>query len=654
MDSKQENKRSSNDCSKEEIKIEEIDIDSKTSANTEDQNKKEKNIFNSPDLVKLALVILSFAAFLEGSVVNGFYNISVTTIEKRFGLRSWESGLITSVLDIAGAIATPIVSYIGGARHKPHWLGAGVFIMGLGSILFSLPHFIAPEYEPVNVETFNCNSTLLCEDTGLRSYRGFFFVGFILVGIGACPLYTIAFTYLDENVKQNLSSTFNGIYLGCSSLGPAAGFLIGGFLLSIYTTMKDPGNILENNPAWVGNWWISFLIVGILHISISIPIMMFPRQIPGTEKYRKDRETEMHKTLESVKGDENFGKSLKDVPRSLLVILKNPCLMAISFASTVDSGLIVGLATFGPKYIESIYGVTASDAGLYFGALAIVGASLSNFVGGWLITKYKMKVKLMLKLSLISSIVAFAAFFIFLLSCQNLDVAGVLVPYPLETEVNCDQTKCGCSTNLYRPICGSDNLTYLSFCHAGCSAINETNFENCSRIATTEDNTFKWAVGGLCANNQCKHLPLFIVVLGIAVFCTFFTMQPILQISMRIVPFTQRSFSVGVQWIIVRVLGVIPLPIIFGKIIDMTCLVWENKCDECGSCYVYDNQAMPTYMVILCAILKGICVLCFVTSLWTYKALPSSEIDGDVHENDLIKDDTCYNVDKELESNLQL
>lgn len=38
--------------------------------------------------------------------------------------------------------------------------------------------------------------------------------------------------------------------------------------------------------------------------------------------------------------------------------------------------------------------------------------------------------------------------------------------------------------------------------------------------------------------------------------------------------------------------GSIPGPILFGKIIDMTCLVWQTNCRGDGACFYYDNQQM--------------------------------------------------------------
>lgn len=82
----------------------------------------------------------------------------------------------------------------------------------------------------------------------------------------------------------------------------------------------------------------------------------------------------------------------------------------------------------------------------------------------------------------------------------------------------------------------------------------------------------------------------------IIAYCTVF--------SCRCVPDTQRSFGLGIQWIVVRTLGGIPGPIAFGSVIDISCLLWEEQCGEYGSCYLYHNSAMSQYSLIAGIIYK--------------------------------------------------
>lgn len=64
----------------------------------------------------------------------------IPTIEHRFRLSSQRSGLLLSVYDIAAASLVIPISYFGEAGHKPRWLGGGCLIMGIGGLIFALPH----------------------------------------------------------------------------------------------------------------------------------------------------------------------------------------------------------------------------------------------------------------------------------------------------------------------------------------------------------------------------------------------------------------------------------------------------------------------------------------------------------------------------------
>lgn len=72
----------------------------------------------------------------------------ITTIEKRFGLRSSQTGLVASGYDIASFACLVPVTYFGGRINasKPRWIGWGVILMGMGSLTFALPHFLVGPY----------------------------------------------------------------------------------------------------------------------------------------------------------------------------------------------------------------------------------------------------------------------------------------------------------------------------------------------------------------------------------------------------------------------------------------------------------------------------------------------------------------------------
>ncbi|CAB0011848.1 unnamed protein product [Nesidiocoris tenuis] len=61
--------------------------------------------------------------------------------------------------------------------------------------------------------------------------------------------------------------------------------------------------------------------------------------------------------------------------------------------------------------------------------------------------------------------------------------------------------------------------------------------------------------------------------------------------SFRSVNEEERSFALGMQFVIFRLFGYIPAPILFGNLIDSTCLFWKSTCGEKGGrCLLYDIE----------------------------------------------------------------
>lgn len=78
--------------------------------------------------------------------MNGLIYVIVTTLERRFNLTSARSGAISSCYDFSVMIVVVFVTYFGEKAHKPLWIGSGAIIFGMGSFLFTLPHFLTDEY----------------------------------------------------------------------------------------------------------------------------------------------------------------------------------------------------------------------------------------------------------------------------------------------------------------------------------------------------------------------------------------------------------------------------------------------------------------------------------------------------------------------------
>lgn len=109
------------------------------------------------DLIGIKKKIFISQSF-AGLVVNGFINVVITTIERRFGLRSSQTGLIASGYDISSFLCLVPVTYFGGrlGASKPRWIGIGLIFMGIGAFIFSLPHYLVGEYRANTAEDNVC------------------------------------------------------------------------------------------------------------------------------------------------------------------------------------------------------------------------------------------------------------------------------------------------------------------------------------------------------------------------------------------------------------------------------------------------------------------------------------------------------------------
>nr|XP_057941603.1 solute carrier organic anion transporter family member 4A1 [Doryrhamphus excisus]XP_057941604.1 solute carrier organic anion transporter family member 4A1 [Doryrhamphus excisus]XP_057941605.1 solute carrier organic anion transporter family member 4A1 [Doryrhamphus excisus] len=617
-------------------------------------------VFNTPRWV---LFFLSVASFLQGMIINGFINTVVTSIERRFDLRSYQTGLIVSSYDIAACVCLAFVSYFGGTGHKPRWLGWGVLLMALGSLVFALPHFTTPPYQvsiSEQVEMCSGNRTSLCRDSdggGLSGYRFVFMLGQFLHGMGATPLYTLGVTYLDENVKSNYGPVYIGIFYTAAIVGPAAGYLLGGYFLNIYTEIHLTTDMTPENPLWVGAWWIGFLVGGAAGLLVAFPILGYPRHLPGSEEHKAMRVSEAHQLKDgshTTAFDPQFGKSVKDMPRSVLLLLKNPTFLYLCLAGATEATLISGMSTFGPKFLEAQFSISASEAAMWFGFMVVPAGGGGTFLGGYIVKRLNLRCRDIIRFCGVCAVVSLISIFIFVVHCPNVPMAGVDAPYVPSVSHSYDQPKhpdnngnwsssvpqsltvacntgCGCTQELYNPVCGADGLMYYSPCHAGCSGINHTDvstgkkvYSGCSCVAANGSlERAGVAVAGKC-RSTCNHMPAFLAFCFIIICFTFLCSIPALTATLRCVPDSQRSFGLGIQWIIVRTFGGIPGPIAFGSMIDISCLLWQDQCGDQGSCYVYQNSAMSRYTLVAGIIYKVLGTVFFLLASILYQPPPES------------------------------
>lgn len=297
--------------------------------------------------------------------------------------------MIASTFDITVLVTVVFISYFGGNSHKPRWLGIGVFIQGLGALLFASPQFIDGEYDvgrTANLSFEACRDlndfSPDCSEKSSSIYF-VFILGNILIGVGAAPLFTIGTSYIDDIIHPKHAPIWLGIFYTIAVVGPAVGFGLGGAFLTVNVDPWKDTTLEESDPGWVGAWWLGFVVCGVISLLISILFFMFPEKYPNSDIIQKARAklASIQQNKPVKKEDLNVQFQVKELPKQLSDLLARMPFLFVTLALSLQALIVSGLVAFAPKYIETQFGLTSSTASIISGGVAIPSAGLGIMLG---------------------------------------------------------------------------------------------------------------------------------------------------------------------------------------------------------------------------------------------------------------------------------
>ncbi|NXK74502.1 SO2B1 protein, partial [Amazona guildingii] len=285
-------------------------------------------------------------------------------------------------------------------------------------------------------------------------------------------------------------------------------------------------------------------------------------------------------------------------PLVLLRNLRHPVFLLVVLAQVNLSAMVAGLATFMGKFLERQFSLTASLANMIIGAVNIPGAMVGIVVGGAILKRFQMSLRQCSAVCVLGMFLCLVvAFPLLFLGCPTQKVMGVTYSESSEFEhhtLECN-LQCNCPEKAYNPICGSNAVEYISPCSAGCRGVNVDadnnsvlNYTNCSCIS--DNGLMGSARPGTCSTG-CSHLFLpFVILSCLAGILASTSHTPSFMLILRSIQPEDKSFAVGIQFMLLRVLAWMPGPVLYGSAIDTTCILWEKKCDRKAACRYYDNN----------------------------------------------------------------
>ncbi|XP_064077325.1 LOW QUALITY PROTEIN: solute carrier organic anion transporter family member 74D-like [Macrobrachium nipponense] len=598
------------------------------------------------------------------------YTVSVlSTIEKRFGLTSKQTGTILSGNDVSQVILSILLGYYGNYGHRTRWMSVGALMAAVSGFAAALPHFIyGPGQDAISIAQFSkqaaaaallknitttqkkqelCYSQL--EDTcdaedggGGGSYIGpviFFFISQFCVGVTVSMFYSIGVTYMDDNISKKSYPIYYAATFMLRILGPVCGYFVGGKCLSVWIVPSEQPNLTRKDPRWYGAWWIGYLFFGCNLIFAASLLSLFPKKLPATLKRESKRVVrqaekeaqaggkrgiEYFASLAKTKKEEREKPTFENLKKALKRIFTNKIWVGNLFNTVVYVLAASGYWNFKPKYLENQFRRSTSDSSYYTGVTSLVSLVLGTGLGGAVLRWAKPGPRFVTGYNIFITLLQSCSYIVLMfIGCPKLQVIG---PVEGSTLPPCS-ADCGCSDR-FTPICSEDQKTlFYSPCYAGCTAADTTAspivYSGCRCITNTTDplgmtnfdnfteqgqSQFGYATSGYCDETCDKFFYYIIIQMVVKTVASTGRVGSSL-INIRSVADEDKGIALGTITVCISLFGFIPAPIIMGAIVDSACLIWDKTCGKYGNCWLYDSDKFRLIIHLVPAIFIFISVI---------------------------------------------
>ncbi|XP_020712743.1 LOW QUALITY PROTEIN: solute carrier organic anion transporter family member 4A1 [Ceratitis capitata] len=603
------------------------------------------------------------------SMTYAYFNGTLTTIEKRFKIPSKNTGIIAIGNNISQMTVSAALSYYAGKGHRPRWIGFGVMTIVGFCMLTAAPHFLYGPGEDAlgltvefgGVADENATQEVLeqqrakslCRDRGNETAcaleegnfapQAVFFLAEVISGVGGGLYYTLGVSYMDDNTKKSKTPALLSLSYFFHMLGPAIGYALASFCLRLYIAPQLQPVINNNDPRWLGAWWLGWLLLGSTLFLSGILFTMLPKELPRA-KARRVVEERKRREASALKGeapDEPAAEeeaSLKDMLITFKRIAMNKTLMCNNISSIFYYFGYTPYWIFTPKYIEVQYRQSAATSSLVTGTVALAFSALGVLLSGFVISKFKPSARYMAAWNVFVGLLSVAGCIAYaFIGCPGNEQSMIInIPEGGPNSITTCNSACYCDYVPFSPVCGENNMTYISPCHAGCrqeiiDGKGKKIYSDCSCIANNNSlNHVKgslselWqntklsatvtnvaepfavlkkyekplptfgghATAGACPVNCFRQFVLFLSVMCCLKFVGATGRASNFLVTIRCVPERDKTAAMGFGMMLACLLTFIPSPIFFGWLLDGLCLVWGKTCTNKGNCWLYDPLAL--------------------------------------------------------------
>lgn len=106
-------------------------------------------------------------------------------------------------------------------------------------------------------------------------------------GFGGAIYAALGPVYIDDNVKKSKAPLMLSITYFFRLVASAIGYSLASFSIKLYITPSLHPIITDEDPRWIGAWWIGHVVFGISMFLLAPIICTFPKVLPRAAERKK-------------------------------------------------------------------------------------------------------------------------------------------------------------------------------------------------------------------------------------------------------------------------------------------------------------------------------------------------------------------------------
>ncbi|XP_033104200.1 solute carrier organic anion transporter family member 5A1-like [Anneissia japonica] len=515
--------------------------------------------------------ILVCIILFTSSVINIIWLENVhSTLEKQFDL---PYNLIMRLNEVSFLSTILFWSYIGSKSNRPRVIAVGAILMAIAIGIIALSNVLLDPKQYLTKFTHIKHQSILCTNdsnhtdftlndeynkyNSMSSPMVFLvMLGPILYGIGKAPLFPLSITYLDDSTKEQHTTSIYIAILASAAAGVGLALRLINCLGFLSFSVNKKGNQRKETSHGLlarNVWWPGYVIGCIILLICAIVLLFFPSTPQPTccrpKKRRRSSSCNseevcgtIHSSRKNPSSKETtklrFKRRICEFFKTGKRMITNWALLPVLLVASGEAALIVCIISYIVSFNDNAFSDSNASALIIEAVIIVLAVIVGNITSCvYVIIRKPTPRQLARSLLVLCVLGVLISLPMFSTGCDNPEISGL----PLE------ESLCGCScpSNTYSPVCGKDDVTYVTPCHAGCEGVefnsNESNkvYIDCYCVSSKDVNQTDLAsdhvVEGECEWNCDMFIPITIFIASI-IFIESFKINPTIIITLRFLP----------------------------------------------------------------------------------------------------------------------